>query len=125
MKVSGAFPGNYLKADDLGPARPVLIIRQVEMEDIGDDHKPVVYFEHKEKGLVLNKTNANAIVEIAGTDEMDDWPGTTIRLYSTMVDFQGRRVPAIRVEKPPAAVVPKKAPKPDPIEASDTDDVPF
>jgi hypothetical protein len=59
-----------------------------------------VYFAGKEKGLVLNKTNANMIVEIAGSDETEDWEGVQIVLYSTRVDFQGRRVDAIRVDYP-------------------------
>lgn len=101
MKIGDAFPGQFLKASDLGDSRPVVAIDRVEMEDIGDDHKPVLYFVGHEKGLVLNKTNVNTLIGMTGTDETDDWKGTRIVLYKTKVDFQGRRVDAIRVEDAP------------------------
>ena len=51
MRVSAAFPSPYLKASDLQGRRiPVKILR-VEMQELGDELKPVVYFEGKAKGL--------------------------------------------------------------------------
>ena len=54
------------------------------------------YFEGKSKALVLNKTNANTITDRLGP-ETDGWVGRGLTLYPTEVDFQGRRVAAIRV----------------------------
>lgn len=103
MKLSEAFPSKYLKAADLHGRRVVVTIDSLEMANIGDDtDKLVVYFKGKDKGVVLNVTNANMIAEIAGTEETDEWLGKQIVLYSTKVDFQGRRVDAIRVDYPPA-----------------------
>jgi hypothetical protein len=68
----------------------------------GEDDKPVVYFENQSKALVLNKTNSNSLEELSGSDETDDWVGLRISLYATKVDFQGRRVPAIRIDAAPA-----------------------
>jgi hypothetical protein len=130
MKVGSAFPSTYLKADDLGGARPVVTIEKVAMEDLGDESKPIVYFRGKDKGLVLNRTNAASIAEILGTDEMDDWKNGQIQLFTTKVDFQGRRVLAIRVEAPPKGRKPP-APPPPPASQSEAefqatdDDVPF
>jgi hypothetical protein len=70
------------------------------MRDVGDDTKPVAYFEGKDKGLVLNKTNSNTISAAYG-DETDDWVGAEIVLYETMVEFQGQRKPGIRCLVPP------------------------
>jgi hypothetical protein len=102
MNINSAFPSNYLKAADLGGngRRVTVTIESVEMEDIGDTDKPVVYFKDKKKGLVLNKTNSNMIAEIANSEETDNWTGVQVTLYSTKTDFQGRRVDAIRVEPP-------------------------
>lgn len=97
MRVSQAFPSNYLRASDLQGKEPTVTIARVEMEDIGDDRKPVVYFAGKEKGVVLNKTNANNISMLYG-DDTDNWIGKPIGLYATYVDFQGRSVEAIRVK---------------------------
>jgi len=103
MDINSAFPSNYLKAADLRGGRVTVAIDSVVIENIGDEDKPIVYFQGKEKGLVLNKTNANMITEIAKSSETDAWAGVRVTLYSTRVDFQGRRVDAIRVDYPPAA----------------------
>ena len=103
MRTGDAFPSNYLKAGDLNGRAVRVTIESVTMEKIGDDRKPVVHFVGKDKTLVLNKTNSNRIQEATGTDEMDDWAGWAITLYACKVDFQGKRVDAIRVDDRPGA----------------------
>jgi hypothetical protein len=111
MRISAAFPSTYLKAADLqGRTVPVAIDR-VELEEIGGEHKPILYFQGKEKGLVLNKTNANNIAAVYG-DDTDDWIGGGIQLFPTMVDFQGRSVEAIRVRVAPRKAASAPQPKP-------------
>src|SRR5574338_369190 len=99
MQVSQVFPSNYLKASDLQGRAVNVKIDRVEIEKIGTDDKPVLYFQGKEKGMVLNKTNANNIAYLYG-QETDDWNGAEITLFEAMVDFQGKTVPAIRVRGP-------------------------
>ena len=120
MDINTAFPSTWLKAADLKGRRVTVTITGVEMENVGDKdegEKPVVYFEGKTKGLVLNKTNSSTIMEICDNSaETDDWIGATIVLFSMKVDFQGRRVDAIRIDnangsKPKAGN--KKAAAPD------------
>ncbi len=114
MKISDTFPSNYLKAANLDGKNVRVTISRVLVEEIGDDRKPVLYFKDKEKGMVLNKTNANNIAVLYG-DETSDWEGQDIVLFPAMVDFQGKTVEAIRVrglnprEKAAAAA---KAPPP-------------
>ena len=107
MRISTAFPSESLKAADLQGRNILVVIDRVEMRDIGDDHKPVLFFQGKEKGVVLNKTNSNN-VSVAYGDETDEWVGKEVVLFEAIVDFQGRSVPAIRI-RPPAA---KDRPKP-------------
>lgn len=144
MKIGAAFPGNYIKAADLQGKRVAVVIDHVEMEDIGGETKPVVHFRGKDRGLVLNKTNSNAIWGINGSDETDDWPGTSIILFPSKTDFQGKRVDCIRVDPPDNAPARPARPQPsrvapmrpapavnvDPIDEGeaaqyDTDDTPF
>lgn len=99
MRISSAFPSQYLKAADLGGRRVKVSISHVAMEDLGGDLKPILYFMSKEKGLVLNKTNANAISQTYG-DDTDAWAAQIIELYEATVEFQGRQVQAIRVHVP-------------------------
>ena len=49
---------------------------------------------------MLNKTNANMISEIAGSDETEDWTGIPVCLFVTRVDYQGKRVDALRIDYP-------------------------
>jgi hypothetical protein len=82
----------------------------------------VVYFVGKEKGVVLNKTNANKIVAIAGSDDTDDWHGVTVALYATEVEFQGDTVEAIRIKAP---AQPKPAAVRKPTQDLDDSEIPF
>lgn len=96
MRISSAFPSEFLKAADLNGRNVKVVMDRVEMRDIGGDHKPILFFQGKEKGMVLNKTNANNITSMFG-DDTDDWNGKEIVLFEAMVDFQGKTVAAIRV----------------------------
>ena len=98
MRTASIFPSKFLKPGDL-TGRTVCKIEKVVMEDVGNDRRAVIYFVAQSKRLVLNKTNMRTIEEIAGTDETDDWCGLSVVLYPTKVDFQGRRLDTIRVDR--------------------------
>lgn len=124
MRISSAFPSQYLKAADLGGRRVKVSMSHVAMEDLGGDLKPILYFMSKEKGLVLNKTNANAIAQVYG-DDTDVWSAQIVELYEATVEFQGRQVQAIRVHVPrqvvqPQAPVQRPAPPPAAVAAAAT-----
>ena len=125
MRISGAFPSEFLKAADLQGRAVRVQIDRVEMRDIGGDHKPVLYFQGKDKGMVLNKTNANNIAGAYG-DDTDDWQGAEVELFEAQVDFQGKTVPAIRIRIPPRAPAQRAAPAAPPAKPKDfDDDIPF
>lgn len=101
MRISTAFPSDYLRAADL-QGKPVKVtMSHVEMKDIGGDHKPALFFKGTDKSMILNKTNSNNIAAAYG-DDTDDWTGKEIVLFEAMVDFQGKTVAAIRVRTPQA-----------------------
>jgi hypothetical protein len=126
MNIDSAFPSNYLKASDLGDKSPVVTIDRIEVEPIGRDKemKPVLYFQGKEKGVVLNKTNAKKIAELTGSKDTDDWAGCQIRLYASQTEFAGEMVECIRVKGAAAAVAKPKA-KPEPVAEVEEDEIPF
>lgn len=97
--INDAFPSKYLKASDLQGRQVTVKMDRADYEVIGDDRKLILYFQGKDKGMVLNKTNANNISFIYGPNT-DDWNGAEITLFEAMVDFQGKTVPAIRVRAP-------------------------
>lgn len=125
MNINSAFPSNYIKASDLNESAVVVTIREIKVEQVGRDKdtKLVAYFQGKEKGLVLNKTNARKIAEITGSQDTDDWPGSQIMIYPTETEFAGESVECIRVKAPSAAK--KKAvrePEPVPVTREPGDD---
>jgi len=125
MKISEAFPSRYLKAADLGGQPRNVTIRAVTMEVLGQgqdqQQKPVAYFESGQKGLVLNKTNAN-VIKAAYGDDTAAWTGRSITLYEKEVEFQGKITPAIRVRCPDRENPNAPAPMTD---ADPSDDIPW
>lgn len=103
MKISKAFPSRFIKAADLDGKPQVFTILTVNMEMIGQgsdaEEKPIVFFDETDQGLVLNKTNANMITELLGTDETNGWKGKRICLYPTRVQFGSKMVDSIRVKE--------------------------
>lgn len=118
MNVNDAFPSNYIKASDLGDKKILVTIDRVEMESLGrgadKETKPVLYFEGKQKGLVLNKTNSKKIHDIVGSWEDSDWQGQQVVIYATETEFGGDTVSCIRILPPPKNGGTKPAPKPAP-----------
>lgn len=125
MNINEAFPSKHLKASDLNGAAVPVTIAHVEMEEIGQkkDKKMVLYFQGKQKGLVLNKTNSKRIAEILGSSETDDWAGSRIVIFPSETEYQGDTVECIRV-KSAAAAKPNGKPKPDVVD-EDEDPIPF
>lgn len=110
MNIQNAFPSKWLKSGDVEEGDLILTIREVVMEDIGSgeqqERKPVLYFEETEKGMVLNKTNADTISRLH-TPETDNWIGKKISIFATEVDFAGKQTLALRVRmKAPKVVAP-------------------
>jgi len=102
MRLNEVFPSKYLKAEDLadgigGYRRVTVMIRETVMQDLGDERKAIVYFRGKDKGLVLNRTNADELQTITGSDDTDDWNGHRVMIYVERVPFQGKKVPALRI----------------------------
>ncbi len=138
--IDDAFPSKYLKAGSLKGTEPIVVIDRVDYELVGEhrERKPVIYFRGKEKGMVLNKTNAMKIVQLSGSGDTDEWPGFRIRLYATETQYAGDTVDCIRVKaatngKPMAAkALPVSPPPPlppmhttDHSGVPDDDDIPF
>ena len=109
MKLASAFPSKWLSADDLGGKAHRLTIETVNQETVGQgadaEVKLVAYFRGAKKGVILNKTNANAIASKYG-DETDDWSGAEVEVYPTPVTFQGVTKDAIRIRVPVPAASP-------------------
>jgi len=106
-----------------------VIVENVAGPQSPEEKKPVLYFVGKEKGLVMNKTNANTVSAVYG-DETDDWIGKTIKLYVAKVQFKADMVDAIRINvsrdagRPQAAQAPARS-QPRAAATVPADDSPF
>jgi len=86
-KIGEFFKSNYFNADSLLDGDLTLTISNCQAEVFparekgkNDEQKMVVYFEEDERGLGLNVTNWNTIIEVTGEDDTDNWPGHQITL---------------------------------------------
>jgi hypothetical protein len=100
-KVSDVYKSSYLRAADVEEPLTVTI-KSASLEELGEDkdEKIVVTFKELDRGLVLNRTNADYISMICESDDTEDWPGTRLGLFVQPVSFKGKLVDSIRVTKP-------------------------
>ncbi len=115
--INDAFPSKYLKATDLAGAEPIVTIDRVDYEPVGRDRemKPVLYFVGKAKGIVLNKTNANKLIELTHSAITEEWRGTRIRLYASEATFGGDTYDVVRVKGAGKPAVRLPTPPPPPV----------
>ena len=140
MNVNELKSSKFLKKEDVEPAVKVTIRsceqQNVALESQAPDTKWVMYFHEFDKPLVLNSTNGQAISNICGSPESDEWIGREIVLYNDPnVGFQGKitggiRVRAVRVKPKPAtqpqqAQPPAREPGEDTTDYGVNDDIPF
>lgn len=103
--INELFPSRLFRAKDLNANEDLtLTIKECVVEEVGDsgEQKPVLRFEEDSRGLVLNRTNAEAIADFLGTEETDQWNGKHILLRKEPVTFNGETFPSIRAYKPSA-----------------------
>ena len=91
------FPSKYLRADDLKEDVNT-VIRVVGVELLENKRKIIAYFAGFEKGLILNKTNAGVVAAITGTGLLEKWVGVPVCLTVQYIEYQGKTVPAIRLQ---------------------------
>ena len=114
-----SFPSKWLSHKDL-PKPRLVTVKKITEEEVGTDMKPVAYFHGEEKALGLNLTNCRSIAKIAHSDDVDQWEGTTIVIYKTQTDYQGKEVDCVRIRVPKEGTV-----APEQEELPPDDDVPF
>ena len=96
---------NYLGsyAFQPGEEKP-LTISKICTEQVTNPNEPerketcvVAHFQQPEKPLILNKTNLKAIEKLAGTPNIEEWPGVGIILCVQKVRAFGDLVDGVRI----------------------------
>ena len=94
---------NYLGAYSLdNGADIVLTIREVRMEAvIGSDGKKedcaVCYWQENEKPMIMNTTNLKMVAKLTGSDYIENWVGTKVRIGTEKVRAFGTVTDALRI----------------------------
>lgn len=123
--------GSYLKQEDLQGRAVRVVVSTVAVEDLKGDgdkteHKLIMHFVGKDKSMVLNRTNCEAMEAIVGTDDYAAWVGHTVVLFTDpTVKFGGKTVGGLRIR---SAAAPAPPPPPVPVTESefvDDDSIPF
>lgn len=110
MKKNDAFPGKWLKKEDLngpdGQPRPMIVtIQRVEIAQVGTEDepssKPAMWFaEDGIAPMVVNSTNWDSVETLYG-DDSENWIGKKIELYvDPNVSFAGKKIGGVRVRAP-------------------------
>lgn len=114
------FHSDYVGSWELPKGKDIVVtITRVEAGELNRpgsrDKKlaPILHFDGKKKGMVLNKTNALTIETIYGP-ETDDWIGKRIAIYCTTTQFGRQTVDCIRVRDRVPSSSAKKQPQPIP-----------
>jgi hypothetical protein len=102
MNYEQLFPGRFLKGVDFDNKEYTLTIKSVDKEKIKDKWKAIISFEKAEREFVCNRTNAEAIALMFGT-ETDAWCGKRITLHAPVLrnPFTKSKTPQIRVKGSP------------------------
>ena len=115
MRVSDAFASKYLSSNDLKGKTYTLTIAGIQMEELdgqgGKKLKPIIFFQGAQKGMVLNRTNAEAISMVLG-DETNDWIGHKLELYVMRVQGPNGMTDGLRCR----VILPQNAGGPAPVQ---------
>jgi hypothetical protein len=120
-KVSETFGGAYLKAELNGQPH-AYTVDGYNIEKIYGEEKFVLYFVGEKRGLPLSATCARDIAKVLG-DEMVDWSGGKIELYTEQKPILDRDTQAEKIITMFRARAPAKLPPSS--RASPDDGIPF
>jgi len=114
MKRTEAFPSKYLRAADLGTKPITVTIVSVSYEKLKnpegkEQDKTILHFKETKKELPLNMTNWDAVADVTGEDDSDDWPGHKLELYPTTTIMAGQTKACVRIRAPEQGELKPKA----------------
>ena len=84
--VSDLYPSRWLKADDLNGRSFTLTVAAISLEELHNprtnkkEFKAVLDFG-RTKRLILNKTQCQAVADIAQSERFEDWPDVRLTLH--------------------------------------------
>src|SRR5262245_50702717 len=97
--------GSFLSKADVNPPVVWTITNVEERMVTAPGKEPklklVLFFDGSKKGLVLNMANGDALYDMTGTADPEEWIGTQVELYvDDNVAYAGKRIGGVRLRKP-------------------------
>jgi hypothetical protein len=112
MDYRALFKGSYLSAIEFNGREPTFTIVSVKLVKLESIDKPgterdrgVIAFKEIDRGFVLNRSNAEALAKMWGT-ETDKWVGKRVTLFATPVRVGPKTELGIRVKGSPDLTAP-------------------
>ena len=97
--------GQFLKKEDVNPPQ-VWTITDVKEQTVttpGKEPKDklVLFFDGTKKGLFLNMSQGDALLDMTGQEDPEEWIGQRVELFvDDNVAYAGKRVGGVRLRKP-------------------------
>lgn len=114
------FPSKWLRGDDLR-GRTAATIVELRKEAIGRERaEKAVLVLRNLKPLILNRENAERLVQALGTDDYTRFPGMRIALSVEQREWDGKQLRVVMID--PAAPAPRQMPEPAPAPVEDDAD---
>ena len=105
MQISKYRKSKWLKKEDIAQLdedQRRTTVEAIVEEQVGDGSKPVAYFKGIDKGWAINMTGLEALSEIAGSEDTEDFIGAYVELYvDPDVRYSGKRVGGIKLKPAP------------------------
>jgi hypothetical protein len=97
--------GQFLKKEDVNPPQVWTItdVKEQTVTSPGKEskNKLVLFFDGTKKGLVLNISQGDALLDMTGHEDPEEWIGQRVELFvDDNVTYAGKRVGGVRLRKP-------------------------
>ena len=97
--------GAFLNKADVNPPVVWTITDVAERNVTAPGKEPkeklVLFFDGTKKGLVLNMANGDALYDMTGHEDPEEWIGQRVELYvDENVAYAGKRIGGVRLRKP-------------------------
>lgn len=97
--------GAFLTKADVSPPQVWTItdVKEQTVTAAGKEPKDklVLFFNETKKGLVLNMSNGDALYDMTGHDDPEEWIGQRVELFvDENIAYAGKRVGGVRLRKP-------------------------
>lgn len=112
--ISKEFPSRFLKGEEFAGKEVAVTVKDIKKELVYSrqtnkkDEVLVMYFQGKERGVVMKKERSNDLKAITGSDDTDGWIGKKVVMYTQKKKMKDGIVDVIRFKADKTAELAKE-----------------